>query len=98
MTDKYENFKKFEIISFISSVAGEYDSYAPAQDNFCEVVSWAGLTLDREADYWCHIEFHEHQTKVIIHEDALFFNNAPQNLIYTILGYCKYHNITSSLR
>ena len=84
------------LVSFISTIAGEYDSLMmphPSQPYTSPTICWGGLRFDKEAGYWCYVEFHKDGPIVDIFEDFTFGPNVSTNLVYTLVGYCTYHGV-----
>lgn len=89
------NDDALRLVSFISNIAGEYDSYmTPHPDGYeSPAICWGGLRFDKEAGFWCYVEFHKDGPIVEIYEDFTFWPDAPANLVYLLVGYCAYHGI-----
>lgn len=73
------NDDALRLVSFISNIAGEYDSYmTPHPDGYeSPAICWGGLRFDKEAGFWCYVEFHKDGPIVEIYEDFTFWPDAP---------------------
>jgi len=87
--------KCIDAISYFSSIGGSYATHTPYQDNDGEKIYaswtwWADADLKKDAfkeGYWLDLMMDDGDELTV----TIYETHAPTNLMYQVMGYCKYH-------
>lgn len=76
-------------LSYLSSVAGQVTATSGEGDT-TRMFSWGA---PNSSDYWMHYIIDDNGEQGIVIDDDC----APSNQMYSVIGYCDYHNIPFTL-
>lgn len=76
-------------LSYLSSVAGQVTATSGEGDT-ARMFSWGA---PNSSDYWMHYIIDDDGKQGIVIDDDC----APSNQMYSVIGYCDYHNIPFTL-